>query len=132
MDFFLRVLSPEKVLYVNNVKMALFPGAMGEFVILKGHESMISALKPGVVSIFENEKDNPKDFLVLGGVVEVSLDQCSLLSDEIVKISEIDKKVFEERIFNINLILQKKQLHIEEEDLLTELEFLKMGLSMVK
>jgi F-type H+-transporting ATPase subunit epsilon len=132
MGIFLRVLSPEKTLYGNDVHMALFPGVSGDFAVLKGHESMISALKPGIVSVFEKEKGDLEEFLVLGGVVEVSLDQCSLLGDEIIKVSEIDKKVFEERIFDINLMLQKKQTQVVEEDLHAELEFLKIGLSVIK
>jgi F-type H+-transporting ATPase subunit epsilon len=53
--FLLKIISPERILFQNDVSMVTLPGICGEFSILPGHNSFVSALKEGVIRIISNE-----------------------------------------------------------------------------
>jgi F-type H+-transporting ATPase subunit epsilon len=54
--FLLKIISPEKILFSGDVNMATLPGACGEFSILSGHNSLVSALKAGLIKIDADEQ----------------------------------------------------------------------------
>jgi F-type H+-transporting ATPase subunit epsilon len=54
--FLLKIVSPEKILFSGDVNMVTLPGTCGEFSLLPGHNSLVSALKAGVIKITSNEK----------------------------------------------------------------------------
>ena len=47
----LEIVTPEGLIFSNDAKMVVLPGADGEFGVLPGHASLVSLLKIGVVDI---------------------------------------------------------------------------------
>ena len=51
---------PENLLFSEKVELVVVPGAEGDFGVLPGHSPFISTLRPGVISIYENNLVNHK------------------------------------------------------------------------
>ncbi|MCR6582194.1 ATP synthase F1 subunit epsilon, partial [Campylobacter insulaenigrae] len=47
----LEIVTPIGVIYKDQVKLVVLPGSEGEFGVLKGHASLISSLKAGIIDI---------------------------------------------------------------------------------
>jgi F-type H+-transporting ATPase subunit epsilon len=76
----LEIITPDKKLFEGDVKYASFPGTEGSFGVLDNHAPMIATLKPGKVELTEN--NNAKhEFVVKGGVVEVSRNRVTVLAE---------------------------------------------------
>jgi F-type H+-transporting ATPase subunit epsilon len=71
------------------------PTRDGEITVLGHHEPLMSALKPGVISVRKNasDSDNKLDhYATYGGVVEVTQDSIRVLVDEADDASEINEQ----------------------------------------
>ena len=106
MSFKLEIISPQSTIFNDDVDLCILPGIEGDFGILKNHTSFLTTLRLGIAYIYK-EKKLIETYLVSGGVVEVSDNQCTLLTEEIVRSNEyipsnqeneIDKK--KEKIVN--------------------------------
>lgn len=110
--FTLNIVSPEKIVYTDQAEMVVIPGESGELGILPCHEALISALRPGVIEIYENNA--PKEHIFInGGFAEVSDDVCTILTEEAFPINEIDMNELEQFIQdtseNINIARSKEE-----------------------
>ena len=47
--------SPERVLFSGDVDQVDLPGAEGDMGILAGHAPLVTALRPGIVTIFQRQ-----------------------------------------------------------------------------
>ncbi|CAA6809943.1 MAG: ATP synthase epsilon chain (EC [uncultured Sulfurovum sp.] len=66
----LEIISPEGIIYSDNVQLLTVPGDAGEFGILAGHASVLSLLNTGVISI--QDKNNIEiEVAINGGYVHV-------------------------------------------------------------
>jgi F-type H+-transporting ATPase subunit epsilon len=84
------LVSPERLLISAPVEMVVVPGAEGDFGVLPGHSPLISTLRPGVITIYENRQ--PKDAIfVAGGFAEVTPERCTVLAEQAIKIDEADR-----------------------------------------
>jgi F-type H+-transporting ATPase subunit epsilon len=84
------LVSPERLLISNQVEMVVVPGAEGDFGVLPGHSPLISTLRPGVITIYENRQ--PKDAIfVAGGFAEVTPERCTVLAEQAIRIDEADR-----------------------------------------
>ena len=106
MSFKLEIISPQSTIFNDDVDLCILPGIEGDFGILKNHMPFLTTLRLGIAYIYK-EKKLLETFLVSGGVVEVSDNQCTLLTEEIIKSNdfkisnqedEVEKK--KERIVN--------------------------------
>lgn len=76
----LEIVTPQGLVFANDVKMVVLPGKEGEFGILPGHASMVSLLKVGLVEI-EN-LDGSKDLVAIDwGYAEVEEGKVNVLVD---------------------------------------------------
>lgn len=83
------IVSPEKLLASKDVEMVVVPGELGDFGVLPRHSPLISTVRPGVISIYENRQVVEQIF-VSGGFAEVTPVRCTVLADEAMPLSEID------------------------------------------
>jgi F-type H+-transporting ATPase subunit epsilon len=84
------LVSPERLLISAPVEMVVVPGAEGDFGVLPGHSPLISTLRPGVITIYENRQ--PKDAIfVAGGFAEVTPERCTVLAEQAIRIDEADR-----------------------------------------
>jgi F-type H+-transporting ATPase subunit epsilon len=95
--FHFDLVSPEKLLFAGEVDQVDVPGTEGYFGVLAGHAPMVSALRPGVMTVFVNGQ--PQRMVVLGGFAEVSADgKLTVLADLADPIEEFDRDKLAERI----------------------------------
>ena len=91
------LVSPEKLLTSQPVDMVVVPGSEGDFGVLAGHSPMISTVRPGVIDVYEGDRIVDRVF-VAGGFAEVTETRCTVLAEEAVPVSEIDRAKVEQTI----------------------------------
>ena len=91
------LVSPEQLIKSQPVEMVVIPGAEGDLGILPGHSPLIAELRPGVIDIRDGETVIEKIF-VSGGFCEILPGRCTVLADEAIAVSEINKDLAEQRL----------------------------------
>jgi F-type H+-transporting ATPase subunit epsilon len=82
------LVSPEKLLFSDEVDQVDLPGLEGDFGVLAGHAPIVSALRPGFVVI--RAADTQQRFVVLGGLAEFSKEELTILADAASTVEEFD------------------------------------------
>ena len=91
------LVSPERLIMSKDVSMVVVPGSEGLFGVLPRHTSMLSALAPGVVDIYEDEVITERLFVV-NGFAEVTADRCTVLAEDVIPIEDLKPDELEEKI----------------------------------
>ena len=91
------LVSPERLIMSKDVSMVVVPGSEGLFGVLPRHTSMLSALAPGVVDIYEEEVITERLFVV-NGFAEVTADRCTVLAEDVIPIEDLNPDELEEKI----------------------------------
>src|SRR5437588_10530201 len=84
------LVSPEKLLLSEAVDMVVVPGGEGNFGVLPGHSLLISTVRPGVIDVYEGTVVAERIF-VAGGFAEVTPERCTVLADEAMPLSSLDR-----------------------------------------
>ena len=96
-EFKVEIVNPEKSFFSKeDVTEAVVPAFEGEMGILKDHISIISFLKPGIITIFS--KSGEEKFFVEDGIVEFKNNNLSVLTSSIFSLKEIDKNKIQDLI----------------------------------
>ena len=101
--FKLEIISPEKIILSEDVKMVTLPSYEGEMGVLKNHISIITFLGPGIIKVKKKE-GNINDFFVQDGTVEYFNDNLIVLSASVMNIKDLSK----EFVDNLNKDTQEK------------------------
>ena len=89
-EFKIEIVNPEKsFLSKEDVTEVVVPAFEGEMGILKDHISIISFLKPGIITIYA--KSGEEKFYVEDGIVEFKNNNLSVLTSSIFSLKEIGK-----------------------------------------
>ena len=89
-EFKIEIVNPEKsFLLKEDVTEVIVPAFEGEMGILKDHISIISFLKPGIITI--HAKSGEEKFYVEDGIVEFKNNNLSVLTSSIFNLKEIEK-----------------------------------------
>src|ERR1700689_1352455 len=88
--------SPERVLFAGDVDQVDLPGAEGDMGILAGHAPLVTALRPGVVTVYREGKREP--IVVTGGFAEVGPAGLTVLADRAVPREGFDLAVLSAEI----------------------------------
>ena len=110
-QFKLEIISPNEIVFEKEIDLVILPGIEGDFGILKDHMPFLTSLRVGIVYIYL-EKKIIETFLVTGGIVEVSQNRCSLLTEEIINTNSVSSANMNEESSNkdeINLKEQKQK-----------------------
>ena len=84
------IVNPEKsFLSKEDVVEAVIPAFEGEMGILKDHISIISFLKPGIISI--KSKSGDEKYYVEDGIIEFRNNNLSILTSKIYNIKDLEK-----------------------------------------
>ena len=95
--FHLDLVSPEKLLFSGEVDQVDVPGTEGDFGVLAGHAPAVSALRPGIMTVYVG--GNAQRMVVLGGFAEVSADgKLTVLADLADSVEDFDRDVLAQRI----------------------------------
>lgn len=93
----LAVVTPEKIIYEDDVKSLIAPGTDGYLGILSHHAPIITSLKPGKLTI-KDSSGQEINFAVSGGFLENSGNRCTILADSAEFADEIDLKRAQESL----------------------------------
>ena len=89
-EFKIEIINPDKsFLSKENVTEVVVPAFEGEMGILKDHISIISFLKPGIITI--QSKSGEEKYYVEDGIVEFKNNNLSVLTSSILSLKDIDK-----------------------------------------
>ena len=96
-DFTVEIVNPEKSFFSkDDVNQVIIPAYEGEMGILKDHISIISFLKPGVITIYS--RSNEEKFFVEDGIIEFKDNNLSILTSSIFNLKDIDKNKIQDLI----------------------------------
>jgi F-type H+-transporting ATPase subunit epsilon len=115
--------SPERVLFSGDVDQIDLPGAEGDLGILAGHAPLVTALRPGVVTIYREGKR--ESVVVIGGFAEVSPSGLTLLADQAVAREDFDMTHLAEQIKDAEEDVADSKNDAERDKLARRLEQLK-------
>lgn len=96
------LVSPEKLLVSQPVRMVVVPGADGYFGVLPGHAPMIVTVKPGVIDVYGEDMNAVTErVFVAGGFAEVTDTRCTVLAEEAVDVTKIDRAAVEKQVADL-------------------------------
>jgi F-type H+-transporting ATPase subunit epsilon len=125
----LEIVTPEGRVYSEDVEMVTLPGVMGQFGVYPQHTPLTTQMVPGEIIV---RKDGRDRFLATGeGLIEVTGDRVSVLTDLAVAADKIDEakaeearrraearlreKISDEEVASVNASLARSlaQLHVK-------------------
>ena len=102
-NFKFEIISPEKIIFSDDINMATLPSYEGDMGILKNHISIITFLRPGIIKV-QKKDGNFEEFFVQDGIVEYFNDSLVVLSASAINIKDLSK----EFVDNLNKDTQNK------------------------
>tara|TARA_B100000003_G_scaffold180525_1_gene171787 strand:- start:383 stop:775 length:393 start_codon:yes stop_codon:yes gene_type:complete len=115
-EFKIEIVNPDKsFLSKDDVTEVIVPAFEGEMGILKDHISIISFLKPGIITI--QAKSGEEKYYVEDGIVEFKNNNLSVLTSSIFNLKDIEKnklqdllKIAEEEANKVEISDESKYL----------------------
>ena len=92
------LVSPESLIFNDDVGMIIIPGKDGDLGVLPGHSKIMSSLRPGRVMVYGEDKNLLKSFFVSGGFTEINPEKCIVLAESVDEMSELEKSLVEKEI----------------------------------
>tara|TARA_Y100000590_G_scaffold230191_1_gene259520 strand:+ start:439 stop:834 length:396 start_codon:yes stop_codon:yes gene_type:complete len=108
-NFKIEIVSPERIIYSEDVKMVTLSSYEGDMSILKDHISIITFLRPGITKVQKSE-GNFEEFFLEDGTVEFFNNSLVVLSASAANIKDLSKEFLD------NLVTET-QNKISEKDL---------------
>ena len=93
-NYKLEIISPEKIIFSDEVTMTTLPSFEGDMSILKEHISIITFLRPGILKIEKNGK-NFQEFFLQDGTIEYFNNNLVILSTSAINVKELSKEFLE-------------------------------------
>lgn len=88
MNLSLEIITPEKVVYKDDISEVVVPTTNGEIAILPNHINLLTQVNPGELII---KKGSATQYLAItGGFLEVSGNKISILADYAIKAQDIE------------------------------------------
>ena len=93
-SFKLEIISPEKIIFSDNVVMVTLPSYEGDMGILKNYISIITFLRPGIIKA-QKKEGSFEEFFVQDGTVEYFNDNLVVLSASAINTKDLSKEFLE-------------------------------------
>jgi F-type H+-transporting ATPase subunit epsilon len=77
--------------------MVVVPGTEGDFGVLAEHAPLISTVRPGTITVYQENAVSERIF-VAGGFAEVTAERCTVLAEEAEPLGEIDRAAVESQL----------------------------------
>jgi F-type H+-transporting ATPase subunit epsilon len=97
------LVSPARLLKSEHVEMVVVPSAEGDIGVLPGHSPLIATVRPGVIEI-QAGGDIKERIFIAGGFCEISPERCTVLAEEAIEVSSIDKATAQKRLEEANSV----------------------------
>ena len=115
------LVSPENLIFNDEVGMIIVPGKDGDLGILPGHSKVMSSLRPGRVMVYDENKNLLKSFFVSGGFTEINPEKCIVLAEAVDELNNIQKSNVEKQIQKLESdenSIAKEKLQVEKAKLI--------------
>jgi F-type H+-transporting ATPase subunit epsilon len=89
------LVTPERLVLSAMVEMVVVPGTEGNFGVLPGHAPLISTIRPGMIEIYETRPNVSERIFVVSGIAEVTPERCTVLAEEAMSPSSLDRAAIE-------------------------------------
>jgi F-type H+-transporting ATPase subunit epsilon len=89
------LVTPERLVLSTMVEMVVVPGTEGNFGVLPGHSPLISTIRPGMIEIYETRPTVSERIFVVSGIAEVTPERCTVLAEEAMSPSTLDRGTIE-------------------------------------
>jgi len=87
--FMLEIVSPEELLFKDEVQFVVVPEVTGELGVMRNHAPMIAALNIGIMRYTDND-GSIKKIAISGGFMEVMFNEAKILAETAEAGSQID------------------------------------------
>lgn len=84
--FLFELVSPEKLLFSQQIEEVQLPGSEGYLTVMNNHSPLMANIVPGVIKVKSSEGD--LSFVVFGGFADITPQGCSILAESAVKVDE--------------------------------------------
>lgn len=115
------IVTPEKIVYTNEVEMVIAPTLDGEVGILPLHAPLVTVLRPGELRVRYNDGKDAEWFAVSGGYLQVHQDKVIVLADAAEHASRLDvdrarqaKALAEERMASVRAKPLMERIELDE------------------
>lgn len=88
MNLLLEIITPEKIVYKDEVDEVVAPTADGEIAILPQHINLLTRINPGELIIKKGSSN--QSIAITGGFLEINNNKISILADYAVKAQDIE------------------------------------------
>ncbi|HZK89644.1 MAG TPA: ATP synthase F1 subunit epsilon [Stellaceae bacterium] len=89
------LVTPERLILSAEVEMVVVPGTEGNFGVLPGHSPLISTIRPGMIEIYQTRPTISERIFVVSGIAEVTPERCTVLAEEAMAPSTLDRAATE-------------------------------------
>ena len=114
MTFHFEIITPEKVVYKDEVEEVVLPTTEGQIAILPNHLNLLTEVESGEITI---KKGNKEHYLaVTGGFLEVNNNKVSILANYAVRSEEIEIKKAIEAQKRAEKIMRESSERVSEKD----------------
>ena len=117
-NFNTKIISPEKIIFSNDVQQVVLPGIEGDMAILYDHIPLITVLRPGIVSITFN--NNNEKYFVEDGLIEFIQNNLTILSSNIINLKEVTKDYLLKLTENTKTELNNKNISDQDKYILDQ------------
>ena len=114
--FRIEIISPDKLIFNSEANEVTIPSYEGQMGILKDHISLITFLRPGIISIKNQEK---KEYFVEEGTVEFSNNKLLILTSTAKDLKNLDQNFIQDLIKKSEKKLNDSNASDKEKYLLT-------------
>ena len=108
-NFKLEIITPEKVIFSEDVSMVTLPSYEGDMGILKNHISIITFLRPGIIKVKKSD-NNVEEFFIQDGTIEYFNDSLTVLSTSILNVKDLSKEFLDDLNKDIQNKLEQKNI----------------------
>jgi F-type H+-transporting ATPase subunit epsilon len=112
------IVTPERIVYTNEVEMVIAPTLDGEIGILPLHAPLVTVLRAGELRVRYNDNKDVEWFAVSGGYLQVHEDKVIVLADAAEHASRIDR----ERARQAKEIAEQRMAAMKEKPLMERTE----------
>jgi len=129
MTFNFEIISPEKVVYKEDVEEVIIPTTSGQLTILPNHAALMSQVTSGEVIVKRNGKEYY--MAITAGFLEVSNNNVSILADYAVRSEEIEVTKAIEAQKRAEKIMKESDEKVSKKDFaIAQAEFLRSILEL--
>ncbi len=87
MNLLLEIITPEKIVFKDEIDEAVIPTANGQITILPNHVGLLTQIKPGELIV---KKGNKREYLAItDGFLEINNNHISILANYAIKAEDI-------------------------------------------